>query len=53
LTRIRPGSPLRRPGVSSWDWGRPGFDPIAAGALATGVYVLITAAFAVAAWVLP
>jgi hypothetical protein len=52
-TRIRPGSPLRAPGASSWDWGGPRFEPVYAGALATGVYLLITAAVAVAAWVVP
>lgn len=53
LTGIMPGSPLRRPGTSSWDWGRAGVLPLAAGGLSLAFWLAITGAFVVAAWVLP
>jgi hypothetical protein len=54
LTRIPPGSPLRRPGVSSWDWQpRRGLLPLAAGGLSLAFWLAITGAVVLTARVLP
>ena len=49
---IRPGSPLRAPGNSSWDWQR-GLEPVTVSALSTVLWLAITGAFVAVAGLLP
>jgi hypothetical protein len=53
LTRIRPGSLLRQPGISSFDWSRAGVRPLIVSALSTALFLAITGGLAFVAAVIP